>query len=183
MARGSRLSDAHVPIVFQEYVRAVTEPTARLQRLAQARHARVTTWPPSPSGRGPPGVTGVQCTVAVTTVAERGDLTRITNSQQRMRDRGLTPSAYASGPWYSQGGITKTGHSHACQALVEGAWAYRDPAQVSRHLQRRLEQRPTPSRTSVGRRRSAWVHSLDHVWLAASTPIKLWRRWREHWWP
>jgi transposase len=39
--------------------------------------------------------------------------------------------------------MTKTGHPHARRALVEGAWASRSPAKVSRHLQRRLEKRPT----------------------------------------
>jgi len=41
------------------------------------------------------------------------------------------------------GSITKTGNSHARRVLVEGAWAYRYPAQVSRHLQLRLETVPT----------------------------------------
>jgi len=31
---------------------------------------------------------------------------------------------------------------HAHRALVEGAWAYRDPAKISGHLQRRLVQSP-----------------------------------------
>jgi hypothetical protein len=39
--------------------------------------------------------------------------------------------------------MTKTGNSHARRALVEGAWAYRYPAKVSRHLQLRLEKLPT----------------------------------------
>jgi hypothetical protein len=39
--------------------------------------------------------------------------------------------------------MTKTGHTHARRALVEGAWASRYPAQGSRHLPRRLEQLPT----------------------------------------
>ena len=37
---------------------------------------------------------------------------------------------------------TKTGNTHARCALVEGAWAYRWPATVSRHLQLRLEKLP-----------------------------------------
>jgi len=41
-----------------------------------------------------------------------------------------------------QGGITKAGNSHPRRALVEGAWAYRYPAKVSRHLQLRLEKLP-----------------------------------------
>ena len=35
-----------------------------------------------------------------------------------------------------------TGQTQARRALVAGAWADRDPAQVSRHLPRRLEKRP-----------------------------------------
>ncbi|HSX77504.1 MAG TPA: hypothetical protein VLQ80_02865 [Candidatus Saccharimonadia bacterium] len=38
--------------------------------------------------------------------------------------------------------MTKTGKTHARRALVEGAWAYRYPAKVSRHLPLRLEKLP-----------------------------------------
>jgi transposase len=57
---------------------------------------------------------------------------------------GLTPSEYSSGERRRQGGITKTGNTHARRALVEGAWAYRYSAKVSRHLQLRLEKLPKP---------------------------------------
>ena len=86
---------------------------------------------------------GVQCTVAGTTGAERGDLTRFEHPRQRMHDLGLTPSASSSGGRRQQASMTKTGKTHARHALVEGAWAYRYPAKVSRHLQRRLEKLPT----------------------------------------
>jgi transposase len=130
--------------VFQEYVRAVSEHTERLQRLDQELQDRVNTGRLAPVVEALQALRGVQCTVAVTTVAALGDLTRVTNPKQLMSYLGLTPSEYSSGPRRSQGGITKTGKSHARRALVEGAWAYRDPAQVSRHLQRRLEQLPKP---------------------------------------
>jgi transposase len=55
---------------------------------------------------------------------------------------GLIPSEYASGEPRRQGSLTKAGHTQARRALVEGAWAYRDPAQVSRPLPRRREQPP-----------------------------------------
>ncbi len=86
---------------------------------------------------------GGQCTVAVTTVAARGDLTRFENPRQLMNSLGLTPSEYSSGARRQQGSITKTGNTHARRALVAGAWAYRYPAKVSRHLQLRLEKLPT----------------------------------------
>jgi transposase len=64
---------------------------------------------------------GVQFTVAVTTVAERGDLTRCDNPRPLMEDVGLTPSASSSGPRRRQGAMTNAGNTHARRALVEGA--------------------------------------------------------------
>jgi transposase len=87
---------------------------------------------------------GVQWTVAVTTGAELGDLTRFENPRQRRNYLGLTPSDYSSGERRRQGGLTKTGNTHDRRALVEGAWAYRSPAKISRHLQLRLEKLPQP---------------------------------------
>ena len=85
---------------------------------------------------------GVQFTVAVTMVAEIGDLTRFDNPRELMNFLGLIPSEYSSGGQRQQGSITKAGNTHARRALVEGAWAYRYPAKVSRHLQLRLEKQP-----------------------------------------
>jgi transposase len=110
-------------IVFQEYVQTVTEQTARWQRLEQALHEQVHTWRFAPVVEALQALRGVQCTVAVTTVAARGDLTRFDNPRQRMHYLGLTPSEYASGARRQQGSMPKTGHTPARRALVEGAWA------------------------------------------------------------
>ncbi|MGH7393740.1 MAG: transposase [Candidatus Rokuibacteriota bacterium] len=82
---------------------------------------------------------GVEFTAAVILLAELGDLTRFDTPRQLMSYLGLTPSEYSSGARRRQGSITKAGNGHARRALVEGAWAYRYPAKVSRHLQLRLE--------------------------------------------
>ena len=129
-------------MVFQEDVQTVTEQTARLPRLEHALREQVQTWRLQPVVEALQALRGVQCTVAVTTVAALGDLTRCDNLRQLMNYLGLTPSEYASGPRRQHGGMTKTGHTHARRALVEGAWAYRYPAKVSRHLQLRLENLP-----------------------------------------
>jgi transposase len=129
-------------IVFQEYVRAVTEHTERLQRLEPERHEQVTTWRLHPVVAALQALRRVQCTVAVTTLAELGDLTRFDNPRQLMKFLGLIPSEYSSGERRRQGAITKAGNTHARRAIVEGAWAYQYPAKVSRHLQRRLETQP-----------------------------------------
>jgi transposase len=129
-------------MVFQAYVRAVTEHTARRQRLEQELHEPVKTWRLAPVVEALQALRGVPFTVAVTIVAKLGDLTRVDATLQLMSDLGLTPSEYSSGARRCQGGITKAGNTHARRALVEGAWAYRDPANVSRHLQLRLEHLP-----------------------------------------
>jgi len=122
-------------IVFQEDVRAVTEHTERLARLEQALKDPVQTWRRAPVVDALQALRGVQCTVAGTTVAERGALTRFDNPRQLRNYLGFTPSAYSTGERRQQGGITQPGHSHARRALIEGAWAYRYPAKISRHLQ------------------------------------------------
>jgi transposase len=131
-------------IVFQEDVRTVTEQTERLERLEQERKDQVQTWRLVPVVEALQALRGVQFTVAVTTRAELGDLTRFENPRQLMNSLGLTPSAYSTGEQRRQGGITKAGNTHARRALIAGAWAYRYPAKVSRHLQLRLEKMPKP---------------------------------------
>jgi transposase len=64
------------------------------------------------------------------------------NPRELMQFLGLIPSEYSSGERRRQGALTKAGNTHARRALVEGAWTYRYPAKVSRHLQLRLETQP-----------------------------------------
>jgi len=71
-------------IVFQEYVRAVNEHTARLQRLEQELNEHVTTWRLYPVVEALQALRGVQFTVAVTMVAALGDLTRFDTPRQLM---------------------------------------------------------------------------------------------------
>ena len=130
-------------IVFQEYVRAVTEHTARLRRLEHELHEHVQSWRLHAVVEALQALRGVQCTVAVTMVAAMGDLSRFDTPRELMKFLGLVPSEYSSGDRRQQGSITQAGNTHARRALVEGAWAYRSPAKVSRHLQLRLEKHPT----------------------------------------
>jgi len=133
-------------IVFQEYVRAVTEQHERVQRLETELHEHVKTWRLDPVVEAIQALRGVELTGAVILIAELGDLTRFATPRQLMSYLGLTPSEYSSGERRRQGGITKAGHTHARRALVEGAWAYRYPAKVSRHLQLRQEKLPAEVR-------------------------------------
>jgi transposase len=129
-------------MVFQEYVRAVNEHMERLGRLERDLQDQVQSWRLYPVVEALQALRGVQFTVAVTTVAERGDLTRFDNPRQLMKFLGLIPAEYSSGARRRQGTMTQAGNTPARRALVEGAWSYRYPAKGSRHLQLRLEQQP-----------------------------------------
>jgi transposase len=112
-------------IVFQEYVRTVTERTELLGRLETQLLEQAKPWRFFPVVEALQALRGVQFTVAVITIAELGDLTRCDSPRQLMSYLGLTPSEYSSGDRRRQGGITKAGNGHARRALVEAAKAYR----------------------------------------------------------
>ena len=71
-------------LVFQEYVRAVSEQTNRLQRLEAELQTLVQTWRWAPVVEAIQALRGVQFTTAVTLIAELGDLTRFDNPRQLM---------------------------------------------------------------------------------------------------
>jgi len=129
--------------VLQEDGQTVPEPTARLQRLAHALRAQGHTWRLQPVVEALQALRGVQCTVAVTTVAAWGDLTRFANPRQLLHDLGLTPAAYARGARRQQGSMTRTGNPRpSCPGRrrvglpVSGA-SQPSPATASREAPRR----------------------------------------------
>jgi transposase len=131
-------------VVFQEYLRAIDDHAERLQRIEEHLAEFLPGWRLNPVVEALQALRGVQQITAVTTIAELGDLTRFDSPRQLAAFLGLTPSEYSSGESRRQGGITKGGNAHARRALVEGAWAYRFPAKVSEHIQKRLEKLPKP---------------------------------------
>ena len=131
-------------IVFQESIRAVDEQVDRVQRLEDQLHDLGPAWRLYPVVQALQALRGVQWLVAITVVAELGDLTRFANPRQLGAFVGLIPSEDSSGPRRRLGAITKTGNGRARRALIEGAWAYRHPAKVSEHIQKRIDILPKP---------------------------------------
>jgi transposase len=129
-------------IVFQESVRAVDEQVDRLQRLEAELLERAPAWRLYPVVQALQALRGVGWIVAITVVAELGDLTRFDSPRQLAAFVGLIPSESSSGAARRQGGITKAGNGRARRALIEGAWAYRHPAKVSEQIQRRIDALP-----------------------------------------
>jgi transposase len=131
-------------IVFQESVRTGTERTALLRRLEAELLGQAKTWRFAPVVDARQALRGVPFTVAITTVAELGDLTRFDTPRQLMKYLGLTPSEYSTGERRRLGGITKMGNGHARRVLIEAAKAYRHRAKVSEQIQVRQQQLPKP---------------------------------------
>ena len=129
-------------IVFQESIHAVDEQVERLRRIEQELLEVAPKWRLFPVVEALQALRGVQWVVAITIVAELGDLTRFDNPRQLAAFVGLIPSEYSSGDSRRQGGITKTGNGRARRALVEAAWAYRYNPKISPIIQKRIEALP-----------------------------------------
>lgn len=75
---------------------------------------------------------------------------------------GLVPTEHSSGGSRSQGGITKTGNSHARRLLIEAAWQHRTAYRPGATMRSRWEQAPQAvvARADLGNRR------LHRRWVA-----------------
>jgi transposase len=129
-------------IVFQDGVDAIDDAAARLRRLDEQLAAIVPSWSMAPVVEADQAMRGVSFVVAVTFVAEIGDLRRFDNPRQLMAFLGLVPSERSTGERVRRAGLTLAGNRRARRVLIEGAWSYRYPARVSQTLQARLEGLP-----------------------------------------
>jgi transposase len=129
-------------IVFQDAVDTIEDAATRLRRLDEQVTAIVPSWSLAPVAEAYQAMRGVSFTVAVTFVAEIGDLKRFDNPRQLMAFLGLVPSEQSTGDRVWRGGLTLAGNKRARRVLIEGAWSYRYPARVSQTLQVRLERLP-----------------------------------------
>jgi transposase len=126
-------------IAFQEYIHAIDDATARLERLTQAVEDALPGWKWEPVARALMSLRGVQVLTAMTLVAEVGDFSRFDDARSLMHFFGLTPSEHSSGGARAQAGITKCGNAHCRRVLTEAAWQYRLKPKVSEAMQKRQE--------------------------------------------
>jgi len=129
-------------VALQEYIDAVHESLNRVKRLTDQIRQMVPGWRLAPIVSALQAARGVSLVVAVTVLAELGDLSRFAKPSQLMAHLGLVPSEHSSGESIKRGGITKTGNGHVRKALVEAAWSYRMQARVSRLLLKRQQGLP-----------------------------------------
>lgn len=139
---GIKMEHPAQQITLQEYVHAVTTCGAQVERLTAQIHSLLAQWRWEPVVKALQALRGVSVVVAVTTIAELGDLSRFECPAKLMAYLGLVPSEHSSGESRKRGGITKSGNGHVRRVLVEAGKAYRLPARVSRSLLARQHQLP-----------------------------------------
>ena len=137
-----KLPEPPQQLAFQEYLHAITEAGARIQRLEQALRDLLPQWELAPVVAALQALRGVQLIAAITLVAEIQDFWRFPSPRQLMAYLGLVPGEHSSGARRRLGAITKAGNSPARRILVEVAHQYRFPARVSPVIARRQAQLP-----------------------------------------
>jgi transposase len=103
---------------------------------------------------------GVSTLTAFGLATEIGDWSRLTGRSIGAY-LGLVPTEYSSGATRAQGGVTKTGNTHARRLLVEAAWHHRAPYRPSRDLRHRWDA-ATPAARARGH---AANHRLHTRWV------------------
>jgi transposase len=126
---------------FLDYVHEVEHAADRIQRLEKSIEDAVAAAPAEIQEviQALQALRGVGKIVAVTVVAEVGQLSRFTNPRQLMGYSGLVSSEYSSGNRVQRGSITKTGNAHLRRVIMEAAWAYQHKPWIGGWLEKRQQ--------------------------------------------
>jgi len=139
---GIKMPNPTQQIVLQDYLNAVIDCSERKMRFNTQIREVLPSWDLAPLVKALQAMRGVALMIAVTVVAELGDLKRFDSPRQLMSYLGLVPSEHSSGGTRRTGGITKAGNGHVRKVLVEAAQTYRLPARISKILLERQEGLP-----------------------------------------
>jgi transposase len=143
--RRQQFATRSLALTFEEYYSAVLQTKARRDALDDAI-AELACEPPFAEVVGRLCcLRGVSTLTALGLTVEIGDWTRF-RPQSLGPFLGLVPSEDSSGQRRRQGGITKTGNTHARRLLVEAAWQQRRPLRASATLERRRQGQPAAVR-------------------------------------
>ena len=161
-----RFDSPALQLAYDLAVETVTETLDRRDRLDKAITKIAYESEYTPVVRALECLRGISTITAFGLAVEIGDWNRFTGRTIGAY-LGLVPSENSSGQHRSQGGITKTGNTHARRLLIEAAWhhrrAYTRPSALMRS---RWEAATSASRTrgQAGNRRlhERWLVYLEH---------------------
>ena len=136
-------------VVLEDAISAIASAGERIARLEEQMSALLESWPMKPGSPTRPaslvpsassvvralmGMRGFALVGAMVLASELGGAWRFEHPRQLMAYLGLVPSENTSSEKRRQGGITKTGNSHARWLLIEAAQHYRLSPKVSKEL-------------------------------------------------
>jgi len=121
-------------VVLEDAIAAIAAAGERIARLEDQMHALLESWPKKPVVEAVMGMRGFALVGAMVLVSELGGAWRFGHPRQLMAYLGLVPTENTSDERRRQGGITKTGNSHARWLLIEAAQHYRLVPKVSKEL-------------------------------------------------
>ena len=161
------LAGAGTLAAFDDGYEAVTHALARRDRLDAAILALAADSEFTGVTRRLCCLRGISTMTGFALAVEIGDWHRLTGASIGAY-LGLVPTEYSSGGSRSQGGITKTGNSHARRLLIEAAWHHQPAYLAGKTLRERWALAPAAAaaRGDAGNRR------LHHRWTVLAAHRK-----------
>jgi transposase len=136
--RAQRFDTPGLQLAYDTALDAMVCCVHRRDRLDEAIEAMAADSEFTPVVRRLGCLRGVSTLTAFGLAVEIGDWSRLTGRSIGAY-LGLVPTESSSGATRAQGGLTKTGNTHARRLLVEAAWHHRAPYRPSRDLRRRWD--------------------------------------------
>jgi len=159
--RGQHFDNQALTLTYEAALDAMVTCVGRRDRLDEAITAMAVDSEFTPVVHRLGCLRGISTLTAFGLAVEIGDWHRLTGRSIGAY-LGLVPCEYSSGDTRTQGGITKTGNTHARRLLVEAAWHHRAPYRPGRDLRRRWDAAPVSARE----RGHAANHRLHHRWVS-----------------
>ncbi|MCX2750531.1 IS110 family transposase [Arthrobacter sp. MI7-26] len=156
-----RFDSPALQLTFDLALQSVTETLARRDRLDAAITKIAYDSEYTPVVRALECLRGISTLTAFGLAVEIGDWNRFTGRTIGAY-LGLVPTENSSGQRRSQGGITKTGNTHARRLLIEAAWHHRRPYTHPSIVMRTRWEAATPTARARGQ---AGNHRLHDRWL------------------
>jgi transposase len=153
-------------LTYDLALQTVTETLARRDRLDAAITKIAYDSEYTPVARALECLRGISTLTAFGLAVEIGDWNRFTGRTIGAY-LGLVPTENSSGQRRSQGGITKTGNTHARRLLIEAAWHHRRPYTHPSIVMRTRWEAATPTARTRGqagndRLHDRWLVYLEH---------------------
>ena len=136
--RKQRFDAPGLQLAYDAAFDAMLATLDRRDRLDQAITAMAADSPFTPVVCRLGCVRGISTLTAFGLAVEIGDWDRL-SGRSIGAYLGLVPTEKSSGATRTQGGVTKTGNTHARRLLIEAAWHHRRPYRPGRDLRRRWE--------------------------------------------